>query len=180
MRKLFFLFIAVPTLSFAQLSKQDSVWLPLKAFVGSWKGTSEGQPGKGKYERSYQFVLNKKFIEVRNKSTYPPSNDNPKGEIHEDIGYISYDRIGKSFVLRQFHVEGFVNQYKVESISRDGNTIVFISESIENIPGGFQAKEIYQWSSENEFTETFEMAEPGKDFEVYSKAVLKRVASSGK
>lgn len=79
-------------MSFGQLSKQDSVWLPLKTFIGSRTGDSEGQPGKGRYERSYQFVLNKKFIEVRNKSTYAPSTDKPKGELHEDLGYISYDQ----------------------------------------------------------------------------------------
>jgi len=143
--------------------------------IGTWSGTSEGQPGKGKYERSYQIVLNKKFIEVKNKSTYPPSKDNPKGEVHEDRGFISYDRGRKTFVLRQFHIEGFVNQFKIESISPDGKTIIFISESIENIPQGFRAKESYQIISEDEFIETFELAEPGKDFEVYSKATLKRV-----
>ena len=156
------------------MSKQDSVWLPLKFMIGTWTGTSEGQPGKGKYERSYAFALNKKFIEVKNKSTYAPSKENPKGEVHEDHGFISYDRVRKTFVLRQFHIEGFVNQYKIESISPDGKTVVFISESIENIPAGFRAKETYRIISQNEFNETFELAEPGKDFELYSKAVLHR------
>ena len=72
----------------------------------------------------------------------------------------------ETFVLRQFHIEGFVNQYRIESISLDKKTIVFISESIENIPPGFRAKETYQILNENEFTETFELAEPGKDFEI--------------
>lgn len=165
----------IPALSFAQLSKQDSVWLPFKFMIGNWIGLSEGQPGKGKYERSYVFVLNKKFIEVNNKSIYPATKENPKGEIHEDHGFISYDHIKKTFVLRQFHIEGFVNQYRIESISKDGRTIVFISESIENIPTGFRAKETYQITNDNEFIETFELAEPGKDFELYSKAILKRL-----
>ena len=77
--------------------------------------------------------------------------------------------------MRQFHIEGFVNQYKIESISPDGKSIIFISESIENIPAGFRARETYQMINENEFTETFELAEPGKDFELYSKATLKRL-----
>lgn len=175
MKKTVFLLIIIPSLSFGQMSKQDSVWLPLKFMIGTWAGTSEGQPGKGKYERSYAFALNKKFIEVKNKSTYAPSKENPKGEVHEDHGFISYDRARKTFVLRQFHIEGFVNQYKIESISPDGKTIVFISESIENIPAGFQARETYRIISQNEFNETFELAEPGKEFELYSKAVLKRV-----
>ncbi len=175
MKRLVFILIIAPSFAFGQLSKQDSVWLPLKFMIGSWTGTSEGQPGKGTYERSYQIVLNKKFIEIKNKSTYPPSKDNTKGEVHEDRGFVSFDKARKTFVMRQFHVEGFVNQYKIESISPDGKTIIFISESIENIPTGFRAKETYQIMGDNEFTETFELAEPGKNFELYSKAILKRV-----
>jgi hypothetical protein len=174
MKYLIALLLVVPIISEAQ-TKQDSVWLPLKNMIGTWSGTSEGQPGKGAYERSYQLVLNKKFIEVKNKSTYPPSKDNPKGEVHEDHSFISYDKSRKTFVLRQFHIEGFVNQFKIESISPDGKTIVFISESIENIPPGYRAKESYQIVNQNEFIETFELAEPGKAFELYSKAVLKRL-----
>lgn len=95
--------------------------------------------------------------------------------MHEDHGFISYDKGRKTFVLRQFHIEGFVNQFKIESISLDGKTIVFISEGIENIPTGYRAKESYQIISENEFVEIFELAEPGKEFELYSKATLRRV-----
>lgn len=174
MRGFIIVFLFVPLMSMAQ-TKQDSLWLPFKSFIGKWSGESEGEPGKGKYERSYEIVLNKKFIEVKNKSTYPPSVNNPKGEVHEDHGFISYDKARKTFVLRQFHIEGFVNQYRIESISPDKKTIVFVSESIENIPSGFRAKETYQVVNENEFTEIFELAEPGKDFQVYSKATLKRV-----
>jgi hypothetical protein len=174
MKKFIFILILVPSMSFAQLSKQDSVWLPFKFMIGYWTGTSEGQPGKGRYQRTYAFALDKKFIEVTNKSSYPPSTENPKGEVHEDHGFISYDRIRKTFVLRQFHIEGFVNQYKIESISPVDRKIVFISESIENIPQGYRARETYQVVNDNEFIETFEIAEPGKDFELYSKARLIR------
>lgn len=168
-----FLFL-LPTFAVAQLSKQDSVWIPITNLLGTWRGTSEGQPGKGTYERTYRLVLNKKFVEVKNKSTYAPSVDNPKGEVHEDHGFISYDKVRKTFVLRQFHIEGFVNQYTLESISEEGKKLVFLSESIENIPKGYRARETYHLINENEFIETFELAEPGKEFEVYSKATLRR------
>jgi len=159
----------------AQMSKQDSLWLPLKVFVGGWKGKGGGEPGQGDYERTYQFVLNKRFIEIRNKSTYPPSEKNPKGEIHEDVGYFSYDRGRRTFVLRQFHIEGFVNQYKLDSISADGKKIMFISEAIENIPTGWRAKETYEILDDDRIQETFELAEPNKEFRVYSKVTLNRV-----
>jgi len=175
MRHIIYLLLLFPIVVNAQLSKRDSTWLPLDFFIGSWTGEGKGEPGAGKYERSYQWTLDEKFIEVHNKSVYPPSGKNKnKGEIHRDIGYISYDGINKIFKLRQFHTEGFVNQYRLDSISADKKLIVFISEVIENIPPGFKARESYTLISQDEFIERFEIAEPGKDFELYTEVRLKR------
>jgi hypothetical protein len=156
------------------VSSQDNVWQPFMFLAGTWKGKGGGEPGIGEYERTYQFIFNQKFLEVKNKSTYPPTEKNAKGEVHEDIGYISYDKMRHIFVLRQFHIEGFVNQYKLDNISADGRTIIFISEVIENIPAGWRAKETYQIIGENELIETFELAPPNKDFEVYTTVTLRR------
>src|SRR5688572_19666967 len=92
MKLITLLFVSFPFFTHAQISKQDSLWIPFQSFIGHWTGSSEGQPGNGIYERSYTFIFNKKFIEVKNKSTYPPSKNHPNGEVHEDIGYISYDK----------------------------------------------------------------------------------------
>lgn len=149
-------------------------WAPLRHLVGSWEGTGNGQPGLSKVQREYRLVLNDKFLHVQNRSVYDPQPKNPKGETHEDWGMISFDKSRKQFVMRQFHVEGFVNQYVNTSTSADGKTIVFTSESIENIPAGFRARETYKILGPDEFTEVFEIAEPGKDFEVYSEGHFKR------
>ena len=77
--------------------------------IGRWMGISEGQPGKGTVRREYTRALNGRFIRVHNRSEYPAQEKNPKGEVHEDEGFISFDRTRKTLVLRQFHVEGFVN-----------------------------------------------------------------------
>jgi hypothetical protein len=172
MKAQLFIWLLLPCMGFSQQSRQDSLWLPLQPFLGHWKGDGGGEPGEGKYERHYQYTLDKKFIEIRNKSTYPPSAKNPKGEVHEDIGYFSYDTYRKTFVLRQFHIEGFVNQFRSDSISPDKKTIVFITESIENIPAGWRARETYRILNANEIEEIFELAEPNKDFALYSKVKL--------
>jgi hypothetical protein len=78
-------------------------------------------------------------------------------------------------VLRQFHAEGFVNQYVMTSSSADGKTIVFTTESIENIPAGWRARETYKIINADEFIEVFELAEPGKDFDVYSESRHRRI-----
>jgi hypothetical protein len=158
----------------AQDAQKPDVWEPLKYFVGSWEGMAKGQPGNGKVEREYQFVLNGKYLQAKNKSTYPPQEKNPKGEIHEDWGLFSYDRGRKQFVLRQFHVEGFVNQYAMDKAASNDKTLVFVTESIENIPAGWRARESYRILNNDEFVEVFELAAPGKDFEVYAENRFKR------
>ncbi|HLF13508.1 MAG TPA: heme-binding beta-barrel domain-containing protein [Bacteroidota bacterium] len=153
----------------------DSIWSPMAPLLGTWEGTGGGEPGIGKYERTYVFIFDKKFIEIRNKSVYPPSGANPKGETHEDIGYISFDKARRKFVLRQFHIEGYVNQYVIDSLASDGKVFVFVSEAIENIPKGWHAKESYQIVADNKIVETFELAPPDKPFEVYTRVTLKKV-----
>ena len=73
----------------------------------------------------------------------------------------------------QFHIEGFVNQYVMDYLAPDGKTIVFTSESIENIPSGWRARESYQVINPDEFIETFELAPLGKDFELYVRSQFK-------
>ncbi len=145
------------------------MWAPLVFLVGTWIGSGEGRPGTSTVRREYKFVLGGTFLQVKNKSAYPPQEANPAGEVHEDWGFISYDKTRTTFVLRQFHVEGFVNQYVLESPPAPGQPLRFVSEAIENISPGWRARETYNKVSDDEFTELFELAEPGKDFELYTK-----------
>src|ERR1700752_1351368 len=118
-RKILMAMLLLPSFVTAQ-SGQHDVWEPFKYFVGTWEGTGKGQPGASKIQREYKFVLNGKFLQAQNRSVYEPQAKNPKGEIHEDWGLLSFDKSRKQFVLRQFHVEGFVNQYVMTSSSADG------------------------------------------------------------
>jgi hypothetical protein len=85
---------------------------------------------------------------------------------------ISYDRVRKAVVFRQFHVEGFVNQYVSESV-REG-VVRFVSVSIENIPAGYRARETYTINGPDSFVERFELAAPEKEFELYSETRFQR------
>ena len=147
---------------------------PLAPLIGRWTGTSEGQPGKGTVERDYERALGSRFIRIRNRSTYSPQEKNPKGEIHEDEGLFSFDRARKRVVFRQFHVEGFVTTY-VHDLDTKPGTLSFTSEAIENIPAGWRARETYILHGVDDLEEIFELAEPGKEFTVYSRSRLKRV-----
>lgn len=166
--------LLLPVILDAQAKPFQDVWEPFRFFLGEWEGNGQGKPGISKTHREYRLVLNNKFIHVQNRSQYDPQPKNPKGEVHEDWGMISFDRGRKQFVLRQFHVEGFVNQLLMTSKSADGKTITFTSENIENIPSGWRARETYTFVGSDEFIEVFELAEPGKDFERYTEGRYRR------
>jgi len=142
--------------------------------LGKWQGNQEGQPGKGVATREYSRALNSRFIRVVNRSEYPPQEKNPKGETHQDEGFISFDRARKKLILRQFHIEGFFNQY-VEDDGATTTAISFSSEALENVPAGWKARESYIIHGPDEFEEVFELAQSGKPFEVYSRARFKRI-----
>jgi len=146
----------------------------LRSLAGKWTGEVEGQAGRGTVERSYELVLRGRFLHERNISTYPPQEKNPKGEVHEHWTIFSNDRGRKMLVMRQFHTEGFVNQYVLPHAAAQGKEIVFASEAFENLPANWRARERYEFLAPDEFVETFELAAPGKDFEVYSRTRFRR------
>jgi hypothetical protein len=122
--------LAMP--AFKAITKLSAV----QFFAGSWQGTVHGRPGSGTVEGEYELAWNETFIRVRGKSVYPPQEKNPKGERDEKLGFLSCGSNRKKHGFRQFHWEGFVNQYVEESIAPDGKKMVFATEAIENIPAG--------------------------------------------
>ena len=149
---------------------------PLERFIGDWAGTATGEGGAGTVTRSYRPVINGRFIHETNTSRYPPSDKNKLGEVHEHWGVFSYDKARKLIVLRQFHVEGFVNTYRQAGETAPTDALVFESESFENFSNDWQARESYQFISADEFIETFELAPPGMPYQLYSRNQLKRVS----
>jgi hypothetical protein len=173
MAKLFVALLVIVSLSAASIEQTPTDPLaPIAPLIGDWVGTSEGQPGKGDVERGYTRLFGSRFVQVRNRTVYPPQEKNAKGETHEDVGIYSFDRARNRIVFRQFHTEGFVNQYVHEPGA--GTTLVFTSESIENIPAGWRARETLIITGRDMLEEIFELAEPGKDFALYSRSRLKR------
>ena len=90
---------------------RDDIWQPLRYFEGNWTGTGRGEPGTATVKRDYSFMLSGRYLQVRSESKWEPTEKNPEGEVHTEMGMFSYDKARKLFVLRVFHVESFVNQY---------------------------------------------------------------------
>ena len=114
-------------------------------------------------------------VRFLNASTYPPQEKNEKGEVHHHLGILSVDRGRKTVMLRHFHEEGFVNLFALSPPAGRPPILIFASEDFENFDDSWKAKESYEIISNDEFIETFELAPPGKPFEVYSRNHFKRV-----
>ena len=151
-------------------------WSPLRRLIGDWTGAASGHAGGGTVTRKYSFIMGERFVQEINTSRYPPQEKNKAGEVHEHLGVFSYDKERKLIVLRQFHVEGFVNTYHQAGSSEGAATLVFDSEAFENFSNLWKARESYEFLSDDEFIETFELSAPGKPFEVYSRNHFRRVA----
>lgn len=158
--------------AFASVEANETGLARLDFMLGEWRGSSRGQPGEGTIERVCARALNDRFIECRTTVTYPPQTANPKGEVHVDRAFFSYDKATGKLRLRQFHGEGFVNAY----VERD--PLSFVTTEIENIPAGWRARETYERSTPNSWSERFELAAPGQDFTMYSASTLQRVTAA--
>jgi hypothetical protein len=142
-------------------------WQALRFLAGRWEGTGEGRWGRAEVKREYEFVLGGNFLFARNKSVYPPQEKNPEGEVHTDWSMIGYDRQRRTFVLRQFHDEAFVNRYVLEAAPGAGGPLVFTTEHIENFIPGWRARETYRVLGDDAFEEVFALAPPDGEFKVY-------------
>lgn len=156
----------------AQVPALADPFAPLRFLAGSWKGDAQVEPGHGISTRTCQFEMKGRFFFVKNRSVWEIGKGKTEAEVHEDRGLFSYDRNGKVLVLRQFHLEDFVNEYHLTGSGPDFRE--FTTVRIENRPPGWLAREVYEIASIDEFVETFYLPEPGKEFEQYAQTRFRR------
>jgi len=76
--------LAITVLAAPAAGRQDAAkpdrFATLRFLAGSWRGEQAGQPGRGTAERTYQFILDDRFLQETNTSRYPPQEKNRNGE----------------------------------------------------------------------------------------------------
>ena len=155
--------VTAPCSSIQAEKAEEDTWKNFRYLEGIWEGTGDGMSGISKVTYSFEFLMNKKYLHMRTRSVFKPQEKNPKGEVHEDWGMFSYDTMRKKHVFRQFHVEGFITQYTLESISAQGNFLEFATETIENAPPGMKAKLTFEKRDDKTMELKFFLMMPGRD-----------------
>ena len=170
MKQQLFLILVIPVLLVAREKQSaNNLWQPFEYFVGKWAGHETGKAGTGQGTREYSFIMNGTYLYQENTSHFEPQEKNPTGETHEDRAFFSYDQEIKNFALREFHSEGFINYYTLDTTSCAPQKFVFVSQRSENAPPNLKARLTLEIKNENEFIETFELAFNGKDFSEFLK-----------
>ena len=150
-------------------------WAPLRLLEGTWEGSIDGRLGQGTGRRHYQFILAGKFLLVRHSSVRLPQEKSPRGDDHRELGVFSFDSERATIVFRQFLVEGFVARYTCDM---EPKRFVCTSESVES-GDGLRARETVEIEDRYRFVETFELASPGEELEVFFTNRWARVPALG-
>jgi len=169
-------FIVFILISSTLIFSQENNFKKFDFLIGSWSGTGSGFGNdKSVIKSEFKFVMKGKYIEVMNDSKFDPTMKKPNGEHHIDKGFISYDATRNLFVLRQFHIEGFVIRYILDESLSNNSKLVFVSEQIENFVPGGKARWVIAIINGNELETTFDVSMPDKDYQCFGKNKLKRV-----
>ena len=139
----------------------NKYWNYLCQLKGNWEGKVSGEPGTGKGNCSYDFFQGKKFLISKTKSVFPPQEQNIDGEVHEDIGFFSYDKNTETGHFRVFYSEGYVSDYILIDYQEENQVMVFEAIIHENLPEGFKAKIMFQLKDLTTLEEKFELAPSG-------------------
>lgn len=160
----------IPLKGFTQMADEQTTLLDeFKGyFEGTWHGMEKGSTGDGAGTRTYELIVQNHYLLLKNQSVFAPDQKNTNREFHEDFGVFSFDQSSNKIVYRQFLSEGFVNTYNGERhMTGDAGSPqwVFETREIENLPPGWKARITIQPINENKFRETFELAQPGQEYQ---------------
>lgn len=149
-------------------------WTAALRLLGRWEGPATGRPGIGRQVREYKLILRDRFILGTDETQWEPTPEEPAGLIHEDLSVLGLDRAAGQLVMRSFHGEGFVHEYRCVDIGADGSRLVFEAAQVENGPPGMRARETLVFGGPDDLESTFELALPGGSFEPYTHETLRR------
>ena len=142
---------------------EADLWAPFRLLAGTWEGRIDGKLGTGRGVRRYEFALDDLYLVVRHASVRLPQEKSPAGDYHRELAVYSHDRERDVIVLRDFKIEGYVLVYACEV---EPKRFVCTTEHVESGPG-WKARLSVEVEDRYRMKETFELAPPGRDLEVY-------------
>jgi len=168
-------FFIVAVLTFSMSLQAQNPLERLQSLIGNWEGTGEGfGNSKSDISAEYSWLMDKQYIEIKHHSEFAPTAQNSKGEIHDDFGVVSFNKERGVVVFRQYHSEGFFNEYVLDESDSNDSTLIFETERIENFVPGGRARFTIKLIAANEIETVFEVGFPGKELACFGTNRMKK------
>ena len=148
--------------------QQNPGWDKFSWLIGEWAGEGSGQPGQGGGTFSFKLDLDQKILVRKSHSEYPATANKPK-IIHDDLMVVYLDFSGNPGKAIYFDNEGHIINY---SVTFSGQSIVFTSDKIPNIP---VFRLTYTLLDEATVNTKFEMSQDGEKFMTYVEGKCKKI-----
>ena len=140
----------------------------LDPLIGEWRGVGQGPVwGNASAERRYERILNDKYVYGFTRTVYPKQEKNENGELHDTVGYFSFDTHRDLLVFRELDNEGIVATYYFDADLSTDRRLVFEAKNSENVPLDWRARVTIEFVDSSEFHEYFELDTGKGEFELY-------------
>ena len=163
---------ALAPLDRALAQETPGPWLPFRSLVGEWEGGGEGFGATSVVSHRWDFVINDSFLRLRTRSVSTAADG--AQEVHEDVGYLSFDADNQRFVFRQFLSEGYVNTYNVTLDGNQQEIMEFAYRDAESA-GGMRARLHIVFFGSDEYEMVLDLANPGENFVACQTMRMKKV-----
>jgi hypothetical protein len=164
--------LAIPVVAQCQEEVEDP-WAMVRVLEGVWEGEGVGFGQTSKVTHTWEFVLDGKFLRLRTKSVSAAADG--EGEVHEDVGYVSWSKGEGVLRFRQFLSEGFVNTFVLSSVAPPESGFNFEPESTEGM-AGFSVGMTLRFKSADTYEMVLEMGKKGTDLQACQTMSLRKVS----
>ncbi len=145
------------------------VWL-----VGEWRGYGRFEERVTYLHRKYSYDLGGMYLVERTVDVFPPPEPSTDFEVHQDFVVYYRDTTTGALKAKAFFVEAFVTSETVSG-GENNKPLVMESTQIENAPPGLRTRFTLTRETDARFKETFEIAKPGKEYELVEELVMERL-----
>ena len=148
----------------------ENPWTAFQPLVGQWQGTGAGFGSTSQVWHTWEFVLGGNFLRLVTRSI--SIREDGSEDVHEDVGFLSFDTDREAFVFRQFLTEGYVNTYDLV-VSAEGSVIDFGYREAESA-GEMRARMKLTFKGNDAYEMVLDLAFPGKDFKACQRMEMAR------
>lgn len=142
--------------------------------AGEWQGFGRFPERTTYVHKVYSFDLAGMFFVERTLDVFPPPEPSTDFEMHQDLTLFYRDAASGEIRARGFFVEGFVTASAVEV--RDGGAVLVIeSREVDNAPPSLRSRITFTRQAPDRFSGLFELAFPGRDYQVMERLEMKRI-----